>query len=106
MLSVALSLETAFQLRLPFNSAVDYGLLFCGTVMYYTYAYAQPLQSFSPGNPRSAWYVKHHTLVQYTQWVLLVICIVLGGYMFLKDYQHIWNMSAGYWLVIIVMLLS
>ena len=106
ILSIALSLETAFQLRLPFNSIIYYALLFCGTVMYYTYAYAEPLQSFSLENPRSAWYVQHHVLVQYTQWILLCICIVLGCIMLLNDYDNLLHMPFQYWVIIIIMMLS
>jgi 4-hydroxybenzoate polyprenyltransferase len=105
-LSIALSLETAFQLHLPFNSIIYYLLLFCGTVMYYTYAYAKPLQSFSPDNPRSAWYVQHHVLVQYTQWGLLFICVLLGCVMLLKDYENLLHMPVQYWLIIVAMGLS
>ncbi|HMG81520.1 MAG TPA: hypothetical protein VK559_00665 [Ferruginibacter sp.] len=106
ILSIALSIETAFQLRLPFNSFVYYALLFCGTVMYYTYAYAEPLQSFSSENPRSIWYIQHYTFIRYRQWILLIVCAVLGNYMLVQDHENLLHMPLQYWLIIFVMLLS
>jgi len=106
ILGIALSLETAFQLRLPFNSIEYYLLLFSGIVMYYTYAYSKPLQSFASGNPRSVWYVEHRVFVKYSQWFFLIVCIILGGLLFIQYYQNLLHLSLQYWLIIIMMLLS
>jgi len=106
ILAIALSLETAFQLRLPFNSIIYYVLLFSGTVMYYTYAYSAPLQSFSSGNPRSVWYVQHRFFIKYAQWFLLIVCIILGSLLLAKDYTNLLHMPVQYWLVITIMSLS
>lgn len=106
LLSIVLSLETAVQLRLPFNSITYYALFFCGTVMYYTYAYAEPLQSFSPDNPRSVWYVQHYQFIKYRQWILLLLCIALGSYILVNDYENLLHMPVRNWLVILVMLLA
>ena len=85
-LAIALSIETAVQLHLPFNSVVYYLLLFSCTVMYYTYAYRGVLRSESSSNLRAEWYRQHYTLVAYTQWFLLIVCVVLSGIMLTKDY--------------------
>jgi 4-hydroxybenzoate polyprenyltransferase len=105
MLGVVLSLETAFQLRLPFNSIAYYALLFCGTVMYYSYAYSKPLQSFKD-NPRSVWYVEHRTFIKYSQWFLLIACILLSISILVEDHNNILQLPFEYWLIIMVMLLS
>jgi 4-hydroxybenzoate polyprenyltransferase len=105
LLGIALSVETSFQLRLPFNSIAYYALLFCGTVMYYSYAYSKPLQSFA-NNPRSLWYVEHNTFIKYSQWFLLIICIILSGLLFIENYSNLFQLPLKYWLIIIAMLLS
>jgi 4-hydroxybenzoate polyprenyltransferase len=105
LLGIALSLETAVQLRLPFNSIAYYTLLFCGTVMYYSYAYSKPLQSFT-NNPRSVWYVEHSTFIKYNQRFLLIVCIVLSILLFAEVHNNIPQLPFEYWLIIMVMLLS
>ncbi len=106
MLGIALSLETAFQLRLPFNSITFYTLFFCVTVMYYSYAYSKPLQSFSISNPRSVWYRQHNKLIKYTQWFLLIVCITLGCLLLINDYKNLLQMPMQYWLIIVCMFLA
>ena len=78
VLGIMLSLETDFQLRLPFNSILYYVLLFSATVMYYTYAYTNPLQTYSLDNPRSAWYIQHRSFVKYSQMLFLALCVLTG----------------------------
>ena len=101
VLAIALSVETAVQLRIPFNSVIYYALLFCGTVMYYTYAYTGPLLATSTLNPRGAWYQQHHTFAKISQWVLLVICIVLGAILAFRTLPQILRLPFAYWLVVI-----
>lgn len=105
-LAIALSLETCVQLRLPFNSAIYYFLLFCGPVMYYTYAYTGVLQSSSTTNLRSQWYRQNHTLVKYSQWTLFSLCIILGSVMLVKDFQNLLHLHWQNWLIIAIILLS
>ncbi len=104
-LAIILSLETDFQLRLPFNSVLYYLVLFSATVMYYTYAYSKPLQTYSD-NPRSVWYIEHRFFVKYTQWFLLAICILTGGLLAIRYYENLRQLSLEYWLIIVAMLLS
>ena len=106
ILAIALSFETSVQLRLPFNPAAYYALLFCGTIMYYTYAYSAPLLSASPGNPRSMWYIHHYNFVKYSQWIFLVACIISGCCLLVKGYSNLLQMPAQYWLIIIIMLFA
>ena len=100
-LAVALSIETSAQLRIPFNSILYYLLLFCGTVMYYTYAYTGVLQSRSSTNLRSQWYIQHQTLVRFSQLTLLAACIVLGSIMMVRDFKDLLDLSLVYWLIVI-----
>lgn len=106
LLGIILSLETAIQLRIPFSSALYYLLLFSATVMYYTYAYAQPLQAFPAHNPRSDWYVQHRIFVRYSQWILLGICLATGGLLLARYANRLFYLPPQYWLIIAAMLLS
>ena len=105
-LAVALSIETCVQLRIPFNSIIYYLLLFCGTVMYYTYAYTGVLQSQSSANLRSQWYMNHQTIVHYSQLALLSACMVLGSIMFINGFKGLLDLPLIYWLIVIVIFLS
>lgn len=106
VLAVALSLETVIQLRLPFNSFAYYVLLFCSTVMYYTYAYAGVLHPYSTDNPRSEWYRRHQTLVKYSQAVLLLLSCVFGMALFLKTATNLRELSLISWLTAISIVLA
>jgi hypothetical protein len=105
-LAIALSLETSIQLRLPFNSLVYYLLLFCGTVMYYTYAYTGVLQSASSINLRSEWYRQNRIFVKYSQWLLLTVCITLSSAMLLEDRQNLLHLPSLYWAILTVIVMS
>ena len=105
-LAVALSIETSVQLRIPFNSILYYLLLFCGTVMYYTYAYTGVLQSQSSANLRSQWYIQHQTLVRFSQLALLAACVVLSSVMMVRDCKTILDLPLAYWLIVIAIFLA
>jgi 4-hydroxybenzoate polyprenyltransferase len=105
-LAIALSVETSCQLRLPFNSMLYYLILFSGAVMYYTYAYSTPLQSYNLGNARAVWYVKHSGFVKFSQWFLLFVCIVLGSWLLIENYSNLFKIPLQYWFVGIAMGLS
>ena len=106
LLAVVLSLETMIQLQLPFNSLAYYFLLFSGTVMYYTYAYTGVLQSVSTSNLRAEWYRQHQGLVRGTQALFLLICIVLGCFILIKEFEGILHLPLEYWLAVAVIFLS
>jgi 4-hydroxybenzoate polyprenyltransferase len=103
VIAIALSVETMVQLRLPFNSVEYYALLFCGTIMCYTYAYTGVLLSFSADNQRAAWYQQHRRLVKLSQWFLLVACLLLGGFLFFKYFSELLNLPIIYWLTVATM---
>lgn len=106
LLGIVLSIETVMQLQLPFNSMIYYVLLFSGTVMYYTYAYSGVLQSSSTNNLRSEWYRQHHGFVRYSQWFLLLLCIILGIFMLITNFRNIIDLPLHYWVIVIVIFLS
>lgn len=105
-LAIALSLETSVQLRLPFNSLLYYILIFCGTVMYYTYAYTGVLQSSSVSNLRAEWYRLNHIFIKKSQLTLFLLCIMLTALMTVKYFQNILHLHWQYWLIVAVTLLS
>jgi len=97
-LAIVLSLETSFQLRLHFNSFVYYLLLFCGTVMYYTYAYAGTPVFQMQANPRSEWYRQHAGFVKFSQVILFVVTVLSGIFIVIKHWHNILKMPLQYWL--------
>lgn len=106
LLAVALSLENAFQLQLHFNSVFYYFLLFTGTVMYYTYAYSGIQSTTNSVNPRTIWYAKHHRFIQYSQPVLLLICIILSWLLVNRYYLNILHLPIQYWLIVLLISLA
>ncbi len=100
LLAVVLSVETVIQLRLPFNAPAYYALLFCGTVMYYTYAYTGALLSANSQNPRSAWYAQHRQLVKLSQWFFVTACAVLGIFLLYNYFTNLQTLPWYYWLVV------
>ena len=106
MLAIALSLETAIQLRIPFNSLVYYALLFCGTIMYYTYAYSGVLLSSTAGNQRSVWYQQHALLVKISQGLLLAACVILGAVLLFRTAHNLIHLQPVYWLIVATMCLA
>ncbi len=85
ILAVALSLETSFQLSLPFNSPLWYILLFSGVVIYYTYAYISSKHQPLAENPRTRWYQRHRKAVKISQ-VLLVLALSSSGLEYFRRY--------------------
>ena len=88
ILAVALSLETSFQLGLPFNSLPWYILLFSGVVVYYTYAYISAKHNPYEENPRTNWYTTHRKAVRANQ---ILLSILFLGYAF--AYLHWYGSS-------------
>ncbi len=86
ILAVALSLETSFQLALPFNSLLWYILLFSGVVVYYTYAYISAKHRSFAENPRTKWYLRHRKAVITSQ-VLLTLTFLWSGLAYFRRYH-------------------
>jgi hypothetical protein len=94
--AVALAIEANLQQNLPLNSFFFYLLLYCGTVLFYTYAYIQEKNTaFTPRknelyiSKRSKWYYDNRMLIKKTQSALILICIALTSFFLLKYYQRI-----------------
>ena len=81
-------------------------LLFGVIVMYYTYAFSKPLQTFSSDNPRSVLYMQHRVFVKYSQWFFIAVCITTGSLLFIRCDANLLHLPPQYWLIVIAMLLS
>ena len=93
---VALAIETNLQQNLPLNSVYFYLLLFCATVVFYTYAYIQEKNiAFAPPknemyiNKRSMWYYNNRTLIKKTQYLLISLCIIIALYFLVRYYNRL-----------------
>ncbi|MCF0058010.1 UbiA family prenyltransferase [Dyadobacter sp. CY356] len=106
LLAVALSLETAFQLQIHFNSTLYYVLLFLGTVMYYTYAYSGITSANNSINPRTIWYAGHHNFIRWSQPVLLCLCTILSLVLLFRYYENILHLPITYCIVVGVICLA
>lgn len=98
-LAIALSIETAYQLSIPLLSTDYYILLFCGTVMYYTFAYTGPNQNYST-NPRTLWYQQNHKFVKISQAILFIACIIIGLKILIENFQRIFHLPLLYWFLV------
>ncbi len=98
-LAIALSIETAYQLSIPLLSNAYYILLFCGTVIYYTFAYTGPNQNDST-NPRTLWYQKNRQFVKISQVILSIVCILIGVKILIQNFQQILNLPILYWFLV------
>ncbi|MCW3116913.1 MAG: hypothetical protein JWM28_995 [Chitinophagaceae bacterium] len=102
ILAIALSIEAVVQLELPFNSAFYYLLLFCATVVYYTYAYTRPLTYAVSINPRTEWYSNHRNFIKQSQLLLLCLCVASGIYIVGNNYKNILGLPLPYWLILFI----
>lgn len=100
LLAVALSLETMFQLGLPFNAVPYYILIFCATVFYYTIAYSIPPGSTFSSNPRTEWYRTHYRFTRVSQYVLFTICAGIAGWLLIRDFNKLLHLPVANWLLI------
>jgi len=106
ILAVALTLEAALQLRLPFNSLNYYLLLFLAPTIYYTYAYNKVSNQPSTTNLRTQWYFEHKKLITRSQLVLFAVCIILALNLLYQNIDHFLSLPLGYWLAIIIMVIA
>lgn len=106
LLAVALTLESTMQLRLPFNSINYYLLLFLAPTIYYTYAYNKLSSIPSANNPRSEWYFRHKTFINWSQRILLVACVLLAVRLLYYNYSNILHLPWDYWTAIIIIVLA
>lgn len=99
LIAIALSVESCVQLRLPLNSFLYYGILFCATVFYYTYAYLGPLNVSGKSNPRRSWYQNNHRFIIWSQRLLFVTGCVLSFFFLYKNFTGIKELPVIYWLI-------
>jgi hypothetical protein len=104
LLVVALSLETALQLQLPFNSPFYYAFMFIVVVLYYTYAYSGKVKPHSAMNARTKWYHKNYRLVRVSQLLLLVSGTGLAIALVLRNIDGIMQLPVYYWLILAIIL--
>ncbi len=106
LLAIALSVESAMQLRLPLNTIPYYLALFSATVIYYSYAYMGPLSAGASVNPRTEWYRANHRFIVWSQRVLLAVCLVCGIIFLSEDHIFIQHLPLWCWGAITLVLLA
>lgn len=105
LLAVSLNIETAMQLKIPFNAIEYYVLLFFAPILYYTYAY-QKATAYGPGNNlRSNWYWNHRKFIVWSQRVVLFICLAVGFRFVFKYFSGIFSLPFYYYVALAIMLL-
>ncbi|MBK9017625.1 MAG: UbiA family prenyltransferase [Saprospiraceae bacterium] len=99
--AVAIMLETAVQLKLPYDGPLVYMLAFVATVLFYNYPYARKNNAPSE-NPRALWYRRHHGWVVRSQWVLTMALMLLLALLFMQHGRAIRNPGSVEWLLLLV----
>lgn len=94
--TVALAMEANIQQDLKLNSIAFYLLLFCVTVLFYTYAYIQEKNvglekkhSVAMLNKRSKWYYDNRKFIKLTQVILIFICVAIGLLFLIKYHKRL-----------------
>jgi 4-hydroxybenzoate polyprenyltransferase len=100
ILAVALTIEAALQLAVPFNSFAYYALIFCAPIAYYTHAYMGNLKLTKSSNPRVAWYIKHGLFLKWSQRILLFSSVGLFLYLFVSNFYSIFHLPIWYWVLV------
>ncbi|MEP7318121.1 MAG: hypothetical protein ABI921_05260 [Panacibacter sp.] len=90
--TVALAVEASMQQNLPLNSIYFYILLYCGTVIFYTYAYIQ--ENTGPYiNNRNQWYSTNKKIIRQSVTLLLLTCVATGAYVLIHYYKLLRNIT-------------
>jgi len=100
VLAIALSLETSFQLALPFNSLSWYAALFSAVTVYYTYAYRQAGPLMAPVNPRTEWYRQNAQRIRGSQAFLSVLLLGSLLILFYRNIDRIGLIAPEAWIII------
>ncbi len=98
---MSLSLESSYQQVIPLNSILYYLSLFCGTVIYYTYAY-QGQAAPNIINERILWYKKHNRLISISQ-LLLLFGFIISFLLFIKKHINNFQSLSIYTLVLLLL---
>ncbi|GAA4794185.1 hypothetical protein GCM10023231_23180 [Olivibacter ginsenosidimutans] len=102
LLAIALSIETAVQLNVPFNNTAYYLLLFFATMAYYTYAYVHVTVSARHHNPRTRWYHEHRAFVRWNLKFSVLLSVLLVIYLLYHDFTHLRQLHWAYWLIMLL----
>lgn len=93
--TVSLAIEANLQQSLPLNSFYFYAILYCTTVLFYTYAYIQEKNTElkhvlnKSKNPRTKWYARNRLFIKRSQYLLFFICAAIAVFFLLKYYNRI-----------------
>lgn len=99
--AVGLSIEATVQQRYPLNPAYFYIGLAAITIWYYTKAYITEEHVVSH-NERTNWYSRNRLFVQWSQNILLLVCLALL-LLFLKDeWKKLAEVSLMQWLLVLI----
>lgn len=105
LLAIALTIESALQLGVPFNSIPYFILIFCAPVVYYTHAYMGATRFSRSSNPRVAWFIKHQQYLRWSQWVLSAVALLAFLYLFVANSSAILALPWFYWAGVCFMLI-
>ncbi|RXK85958.1 UbiA prenyltransferase family protein [Filimonas effusa] len=94
--AVALAIETNLQLGLTLNHPAFYIALFCGSVVYYTYAYINE-HYVDVQNARALWYYHHAHFIRGSQWTLGITGVVCTAYLLFRYGSALVHLPVGYW---------
>lgn len=90
--TVALAIEASMQQSLPLNSYWFYLLLYCATVLFYTYAYMQENKTRYVNN-RNTWYSNNRNFIKWSQLFMLAVTLSLGSYFLIKYNFQLLNIT-------------
>ena len=100
--AIALSAEASLQQQVSFISPSYYLLLFCVTVVYYTYAYLDECNNYHYINARTAWYKRHAIWIRISRILFsLIACICLLN-IILKHQSALRMLSPLEWCCILI----
>ncbi len=93
---VALSIEASLQQGFALNRSIYYVVLFCATVIYYTYAYRND-KGYAPNNERSRWYLTHRKLVTTYQVQFGLMALLCSIFLWFDYGEQVLQMNAEEW---------
>jgi len=96
---VLLSIESAIQLAAPLASIDYYVAVFCGTVLYYTYAYLSDKQPNTP-NERSDWYSANKSNIKTARFYVGSIFLASTAVLMQLFFRYLVAVSIGTWLAL------
>jgi hypothetical protein len=99
--AVAQAIEATLQQGVPLNGWMYYCITFVATVFYYNYPYVRKYTTEST-DPRTSWYTKHYSFVQWNQRVFLfILSLSLIGFLY-RYHELIRHISLTHWLLILI----